>query len=99
MKGTAKAPANVKPMAGGTVLYQMQIGDYAYGTVSGLDLVGFTHFYRKAGTVIELGSAHKAYGLAMTNESEVVTPPPPPVTEKRKAVWIVDGKSYFFTED
>ena len=99
MKGTAKAPANVKPMAGGVILYQMQIGDYAYGTVAGLDLVGFTHFYRKSGDKVELQTLHKAYGLTFSNESEVVTPPPPPVTEKRKAVWIVDGVTYNFTED
>ena len=83
MKGTAKTITNVKPMAGGATLYQMQVGDYAYGTVAGSDLINFTHFYHKSGDKVELQTLHKAYGLTFSNEAEVTPPPPvdpPPTT-------------------
>jgi hypothetical protein len=78
MKGTAHTITNVKPMAGGVTNYQLQVGDYVYGAVGTTDLMGFTHLYRKNGTIQELGTPHKAWsgGLTLTNETEPATPPP-----------------------
>lgn len=103
-KGISKAITNVKPMAGGVTLYQMMAGDYAYGDKGATDLMNFTHFYRKNGDVVQLGAPHKAYlgGLILTEEVEGNVPPvepPPPTPAKKKAVWIVDGVTRYFTED
>ena len=39
-------------------------------------------------------------GVAICKNLVEVTPPvEPPVTEKRKALWIIDGVTYRFTED
>ncbi len=104
MKGTAKAVTNVKPMDGGTALDTMLIGDYAFGTVGTTDLMGFDHFYRKNGAVVQLGKPCKAYkdNLIITNEAETNPPPvdPPPTNPPASHVVevVIDGVSVFRKE-
>ena len=104
MKGTARVITNVKPMAGGDVLIQLQVGDYVYGTLSigGTDLIDFYHVYTKAGIKVSLGLKCKASvsGLTLTNEIEPLPPVDPPVPSvKRKATWTIEGKTYYFVEE
>jgi hypothetical protein len=94
-KGTAKLITNIKPLAGGVAIAQLQIGDYAFGTAGATDLTGFSHFYRKSGLKIELNTPCKSTlsGLIITNEQEPpVNPPPvePPVTETFPAYFILE---------
>jgi hypothetical protein len=84
MKGTAKAITNIKPMDGGVTIAQLQVGDYAFGTVGATDLMNFSHFYRKDNSIVQLGKPCKAYLGNLTTSSDVepaVEPPPvdPPV--------------------
>lgn len=82
-KGTARLITNIKPMAGGVAIAQLQVGDYAYGTAGATDLTGFTHFYRKSGEIVHFNAPCKATlsGLIVTSEAEPNLPPPviPPV--------------------
>ena len=89
MKGTAKQITNIKPMAGGVTIAQLQIGDYAFGDVGATDLMNFNHFYRASGLRVELGAPCKAWlgsgttAMKLENIAEPNVPPvePPPPTE------------------
>lgn len=82
-KGTAGAIANIKTMDGSAMPspLAMNVGDYAYGTVSVTksDLTNFSHFYRKNGSRVELGRLCKANAASMMfkEEAEPGTPVPP----------------------
>lgn len=86
MKGTITTGfANVKTMDGTAMPspLAMQVGDYAFGvkSVTGSDLINFDHFYRKIGTIVELGKLCKANAANMVFDLTAVepgTPPPPP---------------------
>lgn len=83
MKGVAKIITNIKPMAGGVAIAQLQAGDYVFGdyVFGNTDVVNFSHYYKASGAKIELGKLCKAYAanLVITNELEpAVTPPPDP---------------------
>jgi len=108
MKGTVIIePTNVKPMDGQGIVETMYNGDYAFGTVGTTDLMGFDHFYRKRGALVNLGKPYKAHigNMSLSNVSETppvepppVEPPPvPPATTHIVEVFI-DGVSAFRKE-
>jgi hypothetical protein len=81
-KGTARAITNIKPMAGGAAIAQLQIGDYVFGEQGPTDLINFTHFYRAGGERVELlvggvSALCKAFigtNLTLSDEPEAVPP-------------------------
>jgi len=110
MKGTIIANfANIKTMDGTAMPspLAMQIGDHAYGTISvtGSDLIGFDHFYRKNLVRVELGRMCKA-GSANMSFTDVlepgVTPPPvdpPPVEDPKSIVKLLYVETAFLLAD
>jgi len=83
IKGTAKngTLTNIKPMAGGTAIYQLTGGQYVYGEYSTLqtDIINFDHYYGADGVLHALGVLCKCSvgNLTVIAEQEPGTQPPP----------------------
>ncbi len=82
MKGQAnKVNKNIKPMAGGNAIAQLQVGGWVFGTKGPTDLTDFNHYYKPDGTKVELGKPCKVThsDMILTNEEEWTDPVDPPV--------------------
>jgi len=107
MKGIAKAITNIKPMAGGNAIAQLQVGGWVFGEKGTTDLMNFEHYYKPTGARVELGKPCKATlsNLILTNQVEDPPPPPPPPdpepstgAPKKVTVETDDGSIYVATQ-
>lgn len=109
VKGIAKALVNIKPMAGGSAIDQMMIGEVVYGnlTSSGFDLIDINRVYKSDGVTIarELAVPCKVSAGSWINVgagTEPTAPPPPPavvvkvhqIETMSNGSLVIDGKPY-----